>query len=48
MAGVRERTEVTEGVCNPIRTTIPTNQIPGAKPLPKEYTWTDPWLQLHM
>jgi len=29
--GVRERTEITEGVCNPIgRTTISTNQIPRA------------------
>jgi len=23
-------------------------ELPGTKPLPKEYTWTDPSLQLHM
>ena len=43
------------GVCNPIgRTTISTNQtsptpeLPGTKPPTKEYTWRNPWLQLHM
>jgi len=53
--GVRERTEDAEGVCNPIgRTTISNNQtlplleLPRTKPLPKEYTWKDPWLQTHM
>jgi hypothetical protein len=52
--GVRERTEGAEGVFNPIgRTTISTNQtpsaeLPGTKPPTKEYTWRDPWLQLHM
>jgi len=50
---VRGRTERAEGVCNPIgRTAISTNQIlpevPGTKPPTKEYTWRDPWLQLHM
>jgi hypothetical protein len=48
------RTEGTEGVCNPIgRTTISTNQIsipelPRTKPTTKEYTWSYPWLQMHM
>jgi len=23
-------------------------ELPGTKPLPKDYIWTDPWLQLHM
>jgi len=23
-------------------------ELPGTKPLPKDYTWTDPGLQLHM
>jgi len=23
-------------------------KLPGTKTLPKDYTWTDPWLQLHM
>jgi hypothetical protein len=52
---VRERTERAEGVCNHIaRTIISTSQItpppelPGTKPPTKEYTWRDPWLQLHM
>jgi hypothetical protein len=52
---VRERTEEAEGVCNFTgRMTISTNQssplleLPGAKPPTKEYTWRDPWLQLHM
>jgi hypothetical protein len=42
---IRERTEGAEGICNPIgRKTLSTNQIPpppelpGTKPLPKEYT----------
>ena len=47
--GVRDRTQRAEGGCNPIgRTTISPNQpppeLPGTKPLTKEYTW----LQLHM
>jgi hypothetical protein len=50
--GVRRRTGVTEGDCNPIgRTTISTNltpELPGTKPPTKEYTWRNPWLQLHM
>jgi hypothetical protein len=51
--GVRVRTEGAEGVCNPIeRTKTSTNQtfpeVSGAKPPTKEYTWRDPWLQLHM
>jgi len=51
--GVRERTEGAEGVCNPIGgTTTLTNQtppeLPGTKPPTNEYTWRDPWLQLHM
>jgi hypothetical protein len=53
--GVRERTEGTEGVCNPIERTISINQtshalpkLPGTKLPTKEYTWRDPWFQLHM
>jgi hypothetical protein len=51
--GVRERTEGTEGVYNPIgRTTISNSQtpskLPGTKPATKVYTWRDPWLQPHM
>ena len=23
-------------------------ELPGSKPPTKEYTWRDPWLQLHM
>jgi hypothetical protein len=23
-------------------------ELPGTKPSTKEYTWRDPWLQLHM
>jgi hypothetical protein len=40
-----KRTEGTEEVCNPKeRTTISTNipELPGTKPLTKEYTWRDP------
>ncbi|EDM14405.1 rCG65932 [Rattus norvegicus] len=45
-AGVREKMEGAEGVCNTIgRTTMPTNQIPpelpGTKPATDEYTWKD-------
>jgi hypothetical protein len=48
--GVRGRTEGAEGISHPIgRTTISTNQIPQSSQGPtKEYTWRDPWLQLHM
>jgi hypothetical protein len=51
--GVREKTEGAEGVCNSIgRTIISTNQtppeLPRTKPPTKEYTWSLPWLQLHM
>jgi hypothetical protein len=51
--GLREMSKGAEGVCNPIgRTTISTNQmppdLPGTKPLTKEYIGRDPWLQLHM
>jgi hypothetical protein len=51
--GVRERTEGAERVYSPIgRTTMLTIQtspeFPGTKPPTKEYTWRDPWLQLHM
>jgi hypothetical protein len=51
--GVRERTERAEGVCNSEgRTMISTNQIPpelpGTKLPTKEYTWSNPWLLLHM
>jgi hypothetical protein len=47
------RTEGAEGVCNTVRgTTISTNQttpdLPVVKPPTKEYSWRDPWLQLHM
>jgi hypothetical protein len=51
---VKERTEGAEGVCNLIeRITISTNQtlspeLPGTKPLTKEYTWRNLWLQPHM
>jgi hypothetical protein len=49
----RGRTEGAEGVCNPIRRIISINQtlspeLPRTKPPTKEYTWRDPWLQLHM
>jgi hypothetical protein len=55
--GVMECTEGAEGVCNPIgRATISTNhtphppppELPGSKPPTKEYTWSDPWFQLHL
>jgi len=50
--GVRERTEVTEGVCNPMGRKTSTNQNPpeltGIKATTKEYTWRDPRLQLHI
>jgi hypothetical protein len=51
--GGRGRTEGVEGFCKPIgRTTISTNQttpeLPVTKPPTKEYTWRNPWLQLHM
>jgi hypothetical protein len=26
----------------------PPPELPGTKPPTKEYTWRDPWLQLHM
>jgi hypothetical protein len=49
---IRTRTEGAKGVYNPIgRTTISTSQtpeLPETKPPTKEYTWRDPWLQLHM
>jgi hypothetical protein len=50
MKELRERTEGAEGVCKPIgRTTNNINQpdppeLPGTKPLIKEYTWKDLWL----
>jgi hypothetical protein len=25
-----------------------TSELPGSKPPAKEFTWRDPWLQLHM
>jgi hypothetical protein len=46
--GVRGKTEFAERICSPIRrTTISTDkisplQLPGTKPLTKEYTWRDP------
>ena len=47
--GVKEMSEGTKGVCNPIgRTTIsanqtpPTAELPGIKPPTKEYTWRYP------
>ena len=52
--GVRERTEGSEGVCNHIGRTNtiekpdPPPELPGTKPPSKDYTWRDPWLQLHM
>jgi hypothetical protein len=51
---VSGKTEGVEGVCNFIRIiTISTNQTPLPPELlgttqTKEYTWRDPWLQLHM
>jgi hypothetical protein len=50
---VREKTEGTERVCNPIgRTKLSirplTPELPGSKPSTKEYPWRDPWLQLHI
>jgi hypothetical protein len=29
-------------------TRTPTPEFPGTKPPTKEYTWRDPWLQLHI
>ena len=51
--GVREGTEGVEGVCSPMEgATLSTGQVPlelpGTGPPTKEYTWRDPWLQLHM
>jgi hypothetical protein len=53
--GVKGRTEGAEGVYHPIeRSTISTNppppppDLPRTKPPTKEYTWSDPWLQLNM
>jgi hypothetical protein len=55
--GVNKKTEGAEGIFNPIgRTTISTNQtpppqlpeLPGTKAPTKQYTWRDPWLQLHI
>jgi hypothetical protein len=51
--GIRERIKGAEEVYNPIgRKIISTNQtlpeFPGIKAPTKEYTWRDPWLQLHM
>jgi hypothetical protein len=52
--GIRGRTKGGEEVSNPTgRTAISTNQTPLpklslTKPLTKEYTWRDPWLQLYM
>ena len=48
--GVRGRTKGAEEVCNPIgRTKLSTNQtppeLPGTKPLTKDYTWRNPWVQ---
>jgi hypothetical protein len=51
-AGVSARTGGAEGVCNPIVRIISTNQtlpeLSLTKPTIKEYTWRDPWLQLHI
>jgi hypothetical protein len=51
--GIRRRIEGDERVCNFIgRTTVSTNQkspsLPGTRPQAKEFTWRDPWPQLHM
>jgi hypothetical protein len=45
--------EEAKGVCNSIgKITISTIQslpeLPGIKSPSKEYTWKDPWLQLHI
>ena len=50
---IRRRIEGTGGDGNCIgRPTVSTNldpwELPGTKPPTKEYTWRDPWLQLHM
>jgi hypothetical protein len=44
----RGRTEGTEGVFNPIGRTISTNQSSQGLNHQPEYTWRNPWLQLHM
>jgi hypothetical protein len=49
--GVRERTEEPEG--QPLRKDNNINkpntpELPGTKPPTKEYTWRDPWIQLHI
>ena len=46
--GVRERTEADEGVCNNNINQPDPPELPGTKPQTKEYTWKDPWLQMHM
>jgi hypothetical protein len=51
--GVGEGTEGTERFCRPIGgATVSTCQtpmeLPGTGPPTKEYTWRNPWLQLHM
>jgi len=49
IGGIRERIERVEGGCNTIRTKMRTNKCSQVlkTTLPKDYTWTDPWLQLH-
>ena len=51
--GARERSQGAEGAFSSIGRNNNTNQLvppelPGTKPPTKEYTWRDPWLQLHM
>ena len=52
--GVRERTEGADAVCNSHRKNNninhpdPSPKLPDTKPLTKEYTRKDPWLQPHM
>jgi hypothetical protein len=51
--GALEGNEGAEGICSPIechqaRTPTHTPELPGAGPPTKEYTWRDPWLQMHM
>jgi len=51
---IRGTIERVEGGCNPIKkkkkkkNNANQPELPGTKPLLKDYTWTDPGLQLHM
>jgi hypothetical protein len=50
--GVRERMKELKGFATPqkeqqYQPPTHTPELPGTKPPNKEYTWRDPWLQLH-